>query len=463
MGRQPDTKHPSDPAESAGTLTPDQWVRVVLDRALCGDSGTLIVRHGDQERVFRFLQGVPISATSTVSDEDFTETMVAAGILEQARLDWIRKHTGAEESETEALIGAGTIDRKTVDAHHPIHIQHLLGAAISWPEGEYMWNASPGVTDLFEATLLPQIDVTQGLIGGVLGSFDLGALRTYIDAADAGDFLPDTRLTDGSSLDWLPDDMLDIQSVLGQGHTRNEMAEAISCDPDRLAALLWLLEAAGWLRRAQPPAALIPLGTVATIQAGQAPAPAEEVAAPQRPTAPTKQRPAKPAPKVLATPPEPSVAAPKRAPKPPASKPKATPPAPVMDSESILRSAITSLDAQDFDTAYPLLIDARKKRPSCPDTLAALGWAAWRTGNLGTNAYDGPEDFLLLALTFDAKHPKALEYYARIAIDKGEIETARNRLLQVLQVSPDAMWAKEALEESGASRKGGIRLWPKSS
>ena len=466
MGRHPKTNPENAAAESAGALSPTQWVRVVLGHVFGGHTGTLTIRNGTHERTFRILQGVPVSAVSTVPDEDFTETMVGVGVLEQARLDWIRKHTGAEESETEALIGAGTIERSTVDSHHCVHIQHLLGAGLSWSDGEYEWHENTAVSDRFEATLIPNVDVIQGLLGGVLGSFDLGALRTFIDAADAGDFLPDTRMTTSSTLDWLPHDMRAIRNEVGQGSSRAQMAEALSCDADRLAALLWLLEAAGWLRRAQPPADLIPMGTVATIQQGQ-PERTETVSAqPPAPaaqairTAPVRSQ-KTPAPKQAVSPTSAPDATPKKPAKStPASKPKA-PAAP--DSGALLRQAITALEAQDFDSAYPLLINARKERPSCPDTLSALGWAAWRTGNLGTNAYDGPEDFLLLALTFDAKHPKALEYYARIAIDKGEVETARNRLLQVLQVSPDAAWAKEALEESGASRKGGIRLWPKSS
>jgi hypothetical protein len=460
MGRQPDTNLSAEAAESQGLLTPDQWARVVLERVLSGDTGTLRIRQDDNERTFRFLQGIPVSAVSTVDKEDFTETLVAAGVLEQARLDWIRKHTGAEESETEALIGAGTISREAVDSHHSTHIQHLIGAGLAWAEGSYEWQPEPQVIERFEGTLLPHIDVVEGLLGGVLGSFDLGALRTFIDASDAGDFLPDTRLTGEVAPGWFPADLQQIQSVLGQGHTREMMAEVIECDSDRLAAMLWMLEAAGWVSRSAPPAALIPLGTVATIQSGQPEpivAPTTAAAAVQAKTPAAKTIKAKTQTKTTQKA-APKAAAAQTAPKKTLPKPARVP----VDSRTALETALQAVDQNDFDTAYPLLIESRKQRPSCPDTLAAVGWTAWRTGNLGTNAYDGPEDFLLLALTFDAKHPKALEYYARIAIDKGEKETARNRLLQVLQVTPDASWAKEELDASGASRKGGMRLWPKS-
>ena len=136
---------------------------------------------------------------------------------------------------------------------------------------------------------------------------------------------------------------------------------------------------------------------------------------------------------------------------------------PSIDPEKGLTRALKSIADEDFDQAYRLLTDVRKEKPSCPKTLAALGWSAWRTGNLGTNAYDGPEDFLLLALTFDANHPKALEYYARIAIEKGETENARNRLLQLLKAAPELPWAQEALSSlNPKGKKSGMRLWPKS-
>jgi cytochrome c-type biogenesis protein CcmH/NrfG len=125
------------------------------------------------------------------------------------------------------------------------------------------------------------------------------------------------------------------------------------------------------------------------------------------------------------------------------------------------------MDEGDFDTALTQLHRMRNADPSNPDILAALGWSAWRSGATGTNAYDGPEDFLLLALTFDSDHAPALEYFARMAIETGDVETARNRLLQVLQVQPEAQWARDALESDALSAKTrnprgrGLRFWPR--
>ena len=477
MGRQPQTETDSPTAHTAaeGTLNPSAWASLVLARANRGDTGTVVVNRGPIERTFRFIRGRPVSATSTDASEDFTETLVSSGELEPARLTWIRKHTGGDESEVEALIGAGTISRDTVNQHHAVHIQHLIASTLAWPDGGFSWTAMPDIEERFERTLLPAICPIEGLLHGIMGGFDIGALCTFVDATDAGDYLPDPRMTGGSSPEWIPKDLKGIHSVLGQSLSRADIAAKLECDPDRLAALLWLLTATGWAHRAHPPAALVPLGSVATIQSGEPSPP------PATPTPPKATMP-KPAPQRRSVAPEKTVVPSKAPTSPPVEKPvvqakavspsPAAPVAPTPAPKKVqvaenpvgsLAQAKAAINEGDFDTAYATLTKIRKELPSCPDTLAALGWSAWRTGNLGTNAYDGPEDYLLLALTFDGEHPLALEYYARIAIDKGEIESARNRLLQVLRTTPDSVWAKEALDEitPKGGNKGGIRLWPK--
>lgn len=497
MGREPVPTIPpsTTPTPSEGALSPTAWAALILARVNRADTGTLVARNGDTERVFRFIRGTPVAATSTAEDEHFTETLVSTGGLERARLNWIRKHTGVDETEVEALVGAGTITRSVVDAHHATHTQHLIAATLAWANGEFSWTPSPAIDERFEQNLLPDVSAIAGLMNGVLGGFDMGALHTFVDSEAAGDYLPDPRMTGGSPPSWIPADLKGIHSVLGQGETRFQMSATLGCDPERLAALLWILTATGWAHRAKPPAALIPLGSVAIIQHGNAastdgsestPAPSPPASAqapvkaapaqppvasqPQR-TAPNTSAPPSPEPRSAAPPTEPlptvdsSTAAPV-APATPAapiaSSPAPTPKVP-LDAAQGLTEAQAFIDASDFDAAYAMLTKVRRDRPSCPDTLAALGWSAWRTGNLGTNAYDGPEDYLLLALTFDAQHPNALEYYARIAIEKGEKENARNRLLQLLKASPDSNWAREALDELTPKHasKGGLRLWPK--
>jgi hypothetical protein len=479
MGREPEQNtHPDDaPSPAEGALSPASWAALVLARVNRSDTGTLRASSDGVERTFRFIRGTPVNATSTDPIEDFTETLVRAGGLEASRLNWIRKHTGADESEVEALVGAGTITRNAVNAHHAVHIQHLIAATLAWSAGEFSWVPTPSIDERFEQNLLPSVSAISGLMNGVMGGFDLGALHTYVDAADAGDYLPDPRMTGGTPPTWIPADLKGIHSVLGQGQSRFESAATLGCDPDRLAALLWLLTTTGWAHRAKPPAALVPLGSVSTIQTGEpvpaavpAPTPiAAETPPAAQPTpapapvakAPVAPRPAPQAPAAPVVAPKPPRA---RTPEPPKAPRPAAPAAPPKARKSGgLPEAQTFIKNGDFDGAYSLLTKVRRDLPSCPHTLAALGWSAWRTGNLGTNAYDGPEDYLLLALTFDAQHPQALEYYARIAMEKGEKENARNRLLQLLKAAPDSEWAQESLDELTPKNgnKGGLRLWPK--
>ncbi|MGB0639267.1 MAG: hypothetical protein ACPGTU_08045, partial [Myxococcota bacterium] len=175
MSRPSDTEIAADIRSSAteGTCSPRVWVQVILERVINRGTGILSLTADDDQRTFCFMSGVPVSAQSNVPEEDFTETMVATGVLPKARLKWIRKHTNAEESEVEALIGAGTISRTEVDAHHRIHIQHLLGAGLSWPHATWSWTPTPEAASRFEVSLLPDVNAFEGILSGVLGSFDL--------------------------------------------------------------------------------------------------------------------------------------------------------------------------------------------------------------------------------------------------------------------------------------------------
>ena len=80
--------------------------------------------------------------------------------------------------------------------------------------------------DKVERSLLPHIQTIEALIAGVLSGFELSALHTFVDAADAGDLLPDARLTGLTPPAWLPDDMGQLHTHLGQSLSRSEIAEA---------------------------------------------------------------------------------------------------------------------------------------------------------------------------------------------------------------------------------------------
>ena len=103
------------------------------------------------------------------------------------------------------------------------------------------------------------------------------------------------------------------------------------------------------------------------------------------------------------------------------------------------------MDAGEWQQAWPVLQKARLESPASPEVMTDLGWTAWHVKGRSGEAGDSAEDYLRLALTFDPKHVRALEYLARIGLQRGEPEVARKRLQLFLSVQPDSAWAKKAL------------------
>jgi tetratricopeptide (TPR) repeat protein len=102
------------------------------------------------------------------------------------------------------------------------------------------------------------------------------------------------------------------------------------------------------------------------------------------------------------------------------------------------------LNRNEFTAAVKVLEAARVESPSDPKVLADLGWARWKAREWGKNE-DEPEEFLRLALTFEPQNVRALEFLARINIDKGETEKAQKILKRILKLTPGSDWARSAL------------------
>jgi tetratricopeptide (TPR) repeat protein len=109
------------------------------------------------------------------------------------------------------------------------------------------------------------------------------------------------------------------------------------------------------------------------------------------------------------------------------------------------------IDQGQFTAAIPLLQRARMENPSSADTLADLGWAIFKTlGGGHPDDDDSPDDFVRLALTFEPRNERALEYWARMAIETGDVDEARRRLKGLVKMQPDAGWAQLLLESDAA-------------
>ena len=124
-----------------------------------------------------------------------------------------------------------------------------------------------------------------------------------------------------------------------------------------------------------------------------------------------------------------------------------------------LEQGMAFIDQGNFQAAWQALKRAERDNPSCPDTNAALGWAAYHVKHQ-VRMEDDPEDFLRLALTLEPEHVDALEYYARISLKRGELERAEPLLERLLKQRPTATWAQRELSQIRAvqSRDKGRRF-----
>ena len=127
--------------------------------------------------------------------------------------------------------------------------------------------------------------------------------------------------------------------------------------------------------------------------------------------------------------------------------------------ENALSRAEDLMGIGAFGAALSFLEDARFSDPNNADILAALGWAHFKSS--GGEDSGEAEDYIDLALTFKGNHPKALEYRARICLEKGEIEKARGLVGRLLSTEPKNRWAKAQQRQLGSTQKSkkGFGFW----
>jgi tetratricopeptide (TPR) repeat protein len=122
-----------------------------------------------------------------------------------------------------------------------------------------------------------------------------------------------------------------------------------------------------------------------------------------------------------------------------------------------------------YQAASRLLERLRRDEPSNPDVLAELGWAVWKLRGDSPGGENSPEDYIALALTFEPSHTPSLEYHARIAFERGDLDELQERLDRLLAADKQNTWALEVLSSdalgSASSRRsgGGLRFWRRKS
>jgi tetratricopeptide (TPR) repeat protein len=112
---------------------------------------------------------------------------------------------------------------------------------------------------------------------------------------------------------------------------------------------------------------------------------------------------------------------------------------------SLIERARKLMADGEFRGAVSLLKQAREADPSSPEVFAALGWATWKVG--GERAAEDAEDYLRLALTFDARSTEALTSLGKLYLSQSRTDHARAVLKMLVRLDPDSVWAKRKLAE----------------
>jgi hypothetical protein len=145
-------------------------------------------------------------------------------------------------------------------------------------------------------------------------------------------------------------------------------------------------------------------------------------------------------------------------------------PEPELAGDGSIEMARRLMSRGGFGAASRLLERLRRDEPSNPDVLAELGWAVWKLRGESNDSESSPEDYIALALTFEPRHLPSLEYHARIAFERGDLDALQERLDRLLAADKQNAWALEVLSSdalsAAASRRSGgsgLRFWRRKS
>ncbi len=539
-------------------------------------SGVLEVKSGRSWRRITLVGGQPVSYESESADDQLEKTLVRSGLVPAKQMQWLRKKLSDGEEIADALILSGVIDLDDLDAHRAQVIERGVGSPLAWERGSWTFEGHEDLpADRVDPALLPAVVAMRGLWNGVRLHVHMNDAIGIVTDTSAGAVLPGEKLIPLLHQMELQDPLDQIGEVLGKGADIEELFRQIPDRSGHLVQLVWFLETAGAVQRAernQTPmlqalasgrgfeelvpqakgraerAAAKPRGGRAAAQGAAAavqPAAGRKVAASQRGSKAAKAEAGGPPPGKLAelvrtahkhrmggdfygflgveaTAKDSEVneayerltglwsraagtpgleadakkmvsellAAAKlvcgtlghRAKRAEYDKNREAGKAPSLagrvegsgaggrsrggatQAQKDLLKAHALVQRGEFSRALPQLQKLRLDDPSNASLLADLGWCMWRLREGSDLDDDGPEEYLLLAHTFDGKSAQTLEYLCRVAQEKGNGEEIARWATRLKAVAPSNSFAEAALAAvedggDGGGRRG--RLWGK--
>ena len=463
------TAHGQNPpaARIAGTLKdsrgPDYLVTLLAEVANRGLSGRFQLGTRKTLRRLYFVHGRPVGFWSDHPEDAFGRRFVDAGALDSAALRWTQKHLASGERIEEALVAGQGVTWDQVAEQQSRHIEAGIHAVSRMTSGDWEFRDSPEVSQRLQHAILPEVSLYAALWRGVQRTVTADQAVQWVSQG-GGAFRCAVHLDSvcGEIAD-APEGLVD---VLKEGRTLEQVFEAAQDTRGELFQFLWFLECVGAISR------LGGVDRALVLASFEAPTAAEEHRVKRLP----KGRKEEVGPSSSSRAVESSVPAadslhsdfsPEASPDPPIEKGEDVPVGEWREKEvpdnrgQALKRAEDLMGIGAYGGALSFLEDARFADPNNADILAALGWAHFKAS--GGEEFTEAEDYVGLALTFAPEHPRALEYRARLHLEKGEADQARGIVARLIAIEPKNRWAKAQLrqlgEKSGGKGKRGFGFW----
>lgn len=460
--------HNTRTGRTAGSLKdaggPEYLVTLLSEVANRGLSGRFQLGSRKTLRRLYFVQGRPVGFWSDHPEDAFGRRFVDSGVLDSAALRWTQKHLSNGERIEEALVMGQGVTWAQVSEQQGRHIEAGIHAVSRMKDGDWEFREDRGVAQRVQHSALPEVSLHAALWRGIQRTLSADQALQQVSQG-GGMFRCEDHLEAVCAA--IEDAPQDLVKVLREGRTLEQVFEAVQDTRGELFQFLWYLECSGVVSR------LGGIDRSAVLKCFDQPIEVAEHRV-QRP--PSRGRP-------LENTSDSSAARVEISESPVEEKRSAASLSPsegpqIGKGEDLqveewtqkevpenrgqaLKRAEDLMGIGAFGAALSFLEDARFADPNNADILAALGWAHFKAS--GGEEFTEAEDYIGLALTFAPQHARALEYRARLHLEKGEAEQARHLVSRLLQAEPKNRWAKaqqrQLGEKSGGKGKRGFGFW----
>jgi tetratricopeptide (TPR) repeat protein len=377
-----------------------------------GFTGRLQVRSRRIVRRLFFMQGKVVGFWSDHPEDAFGRRFVDAGLLDSKSLRWTQDHLAPGERIEEALVAGATVNWEQVTVEQVRQLEFGVDTLTRMNSGEWELKEQADLERRLHHSPMPEAGTFPAIWRGVRKSVSADHAVQALSEGGGAFRCADSLSEILSSLPAVPEG---LASALRKGSTLEQVFERVRDPSGELFQLIWFLESVGAVSR------LGGVGSGPIAEPSTEPVHLEK--GEEVPVSDWKEK-----------------------------------DVPENHGMSVTR-ADDLMKIGAYAAALSFLEDARFAEPNNPNVLAALGWAHFQA--TGGEEFEEAESFVDLALTFDSKHVKGLEYRGRIALEKGDTDKARIAVERLVQIDPKNRWAKAQIRQLGTGKeaKRGFGFW----